>query len=100
PAIDLAEPALAIDVVAIFRSIAIARGPSDGLDHLGTLDPRELTKLLLQEPQPPRGDVVLDARRQQIGLVGELVLGLGFLGEGFAHRHAQSGSLSILTPER
>jgi len=41
PPIDLAQPLAAIDVVAILRTVAIARGPRDDLDQLRPLDPEQ-----------------------------------------------------------
>ena len=35
--VDLAQALLAVDVVAVLRPVAVARGPADGLDDLGTL---------------------------------------------------------------
>ncbi len=47
-AVDLAQPALAIDIVAIFRAVAVAGRPGDGLDHFRALDPQQGSQLVLQ----------------------------------------------------
>jgi hypothetical protein len=95
PAIDLAQPALAVNVVAVLRAIPVARRPGDGLDELGAFDPHQLPELVLQTLKSPRRDVVLDAGRQQLRLVGQVVIDLGFFGESLAHPRFHSGFPSL-----
>ena len=45
PAIDLAQPLLAVDVVAVLRPVAVAGGPGHGLDQLRPLDPPQAVEL-------------------------------------------------------
>src|SRR3546814_7545692 len=75
PAVDLAQPLLAIEIVAVLAAVAVAGGPGDDLDHLGPLDGLELLQLGLQPRQPCRRDVVLcpgrDRRRSEERRVGK-----------------------------
>ncbi len=56
--VDLAQALLAVNVIAVFRAVAVARGPGDGLDHLRPLDAQEPMQLGLQARQSGRRDVV------------------------------------------
>ena len=42
PAIDLAQALAAVNVVAVFRAIAVRCGPGNRLDELRPLDPEQL----------------------------------------------------------
>src|SRR3546814_13256811 len=84
----LAQPLLAIEIVAVLAAVAVAGGPGDDLDHLGPLDGLELLQLGLQPRQPCRRDVVLcpgrDRRRRVIlGPVVKVAVGLS--GESLTH---------------
>src|SRR6185312_7119565 len=90
-AIDLAQALLAVDVIAVLRAIAIARGPGDGLDDLRPLDARQVAQLLAQPREAFRRDVVLGAGRQGGPALGRVLLGrIAFSGESLAHRGAES----------
>src|SRR6185295_155352 len=55
PLVDLAQLALAVDVVAVFRTIAVARGPRHGRDERRPVLLPEPRKLLLQTAIAARG---------------------------------------------
>ena len=58
--VDLPQPALAVDVVAILRTVAVARGPCDRCDDGWSLHFPEMREFFLQPPVTRRRDVVLD----------------------------------------
>src|SRR5882724_9380140 len=86
-AVDLAQPALAVDVVGVLRPVAQRRGPGDGLHHLGALDFEQPLFLALQPRESLRGNVIL-AMGWQRGRLGFLGLGRGrvILHESLRHR--------------
>src|SRR5690242_19158375 len=62
--IDLAQPLLAIDVIAVLGAIAVARRPGNGRDELGSLGANETIQLAAQARESARRHVVARARRQ------------------------------------
>src|SRR5205085_6037913 len=47
-AVDLAQPALAVNVVAVLRAVAVARRPGDDVDQLRPLDLPQVRQLVVQ----------------------------------------------------
>src|SRR5690606_32697379 len=87
-AVDLAQALLAVDVVAVLRAVAVARGPGHGLDQLGALEAHELIELDAQRVVAAPRHVVLAASRQALRGGEFLVTVVGavaFLHEGFVH---------------
>src|ERR1700741_4417672 len=75
--IDLAQPLLAVDVVAVLRAVAVACGPRDGRHDFRTLLVHELPELRLQASEAARRHVIPRPGRQGRGrfeLVVELVV--------------------------
>src|ERR1700754_5220200 len=97
PRVDLAQPLLAVEIVAVLRAVAIGGGPRHDLHDLGPLLAHERHQLLAHALEALRGHVVLGAGGQTRDLVGQLVpavpivVAVAFLGEGLAH----FGSCSI-----
>lgn len=48
PPIDFAQPSLSVDIVAVFRTVAVTGGPGYDLDHLWTFNRPQLTKFILK----------------------------------------------------
>ena len=79
--VDLPQAPLAIDVIAILRPVAIARGPFHHAHDFRPIDTPQLAALGLQPGQTRRRDVVLRSRRDRrriivifiVGLVAEIV---------------------------
>src|SRR5690606_32647129 len=89
-AVDLAQPLLAVEIVAVLRAVAVAGRPGDDLDHLRPLNGLQMAQLVLQPAQALGRDVVLRARRYcRRGVLAILVVGGVVLlaGEGFAHQY-------------
>jgi hypothetical protein len=84
-AVDLAQPLLAVDVVAVLGAVAVAGRPGHHLDHLWPLLAQQAAQLVLHAAMPVGGHVILDPGRDRRRLDGQLRLVLGFLDEGFAH---------------
>src|SRR2546421_266160 len=57
-AIDLAQALLAVDVVAVFGAVTVARGPCDGRNDFRTFLVDELAQLRLQAREAARRHVV------------------------------------------
>src|SRR6185437_4020855 len=96
-AVDLAQPLLAVDVVAVLRAVAVAGGPAHDLHHFRPLLAHQAVELLAH-PREARGrHVVLRSERQAAGLLREVVLvrAVVFLGEGFAHAGPYSKAYSV-----
>jgi hypothetical protein len=84
--VDLAQAFLAVQIVAVFRAVAVRCRPGNHLDHFRPFDPQQELAFGSQPGMADRGDVILGANRQRRGhqplfLVGVVV----FLGEGFIH---------------
>ena len=86
-AIDFAQAALAVDVVGIFRAVAIRRGPVDDLHQFGTLLVQQVQRLVLQPFESGGRDVVFQAGGQGRGrgVLILLVVLIAFLGKGLVH---------------
>jgi GTP pyrophosphokinase/guanosine-3',5'-bis(diphosphate) 3'-pyrophosphohydrolase len=93
-AVDLAQPLLAVEVVAVLAAVAVARRPRHRLHDLRPLDVQQRHQLRAQPRVARRRHVVARAggqRRQAGGLVERVGIvafgaGFGFLREGLAHR--------------
>ena len=83
--VDFAQPLFAVDVVAVFRAVAIARRPVHGVHHLGPLYVDQRQKLVAQGCVTGGRDVVFAACGQGGELQFLIVCIFTFLGEGFAH---------------
>src|SRR5215475_10908614 len=90
--VDLAQPLLAVEIVAVLRAVAVGRRPRHDLHHLRPLLAHERHQLLAQALEALGSHVVLGAGGQARDLVGQIVvvLAVAFLGEGLAHFHACS----------
>ena len=62
--VDFAQAALAVDVVAVFRAIAIGSRPRDHFDHLGSLTLDQFLKFVPEPGMASRGDVIARSRRE------------------------------------
>jgi hypothetical protein len=62
--VDLAQPPLAIDVVGVFRAVAVAGRPLHDADHLRPLDAQQMIELVVDARVPAGRDVVAGALRQ------------------------------------
>ena len=71
--------------IAIFRAVAIARGPGDSLNGLGALEFLQLGKFLLKPFQPLRSDIILGPSRKRGDLAFEILVCIELFGKGFAH---------------
>src|SRR5258706_1307550 len=71
-AVDLAQPALAIDVVGVLRAVAQGCRPGHGLHHLGALDVEQVLFLALQAREALGSNVILamDGQRGGFGFLG------------------------------
>jgi hypothetical protein len=92
PAIDLAQPPLAVLIVGVLAAIAVARGPGHHLRHRPAFTHEQEPQLVLQPLEASRRDVVLDTRERRMrGFLGgfvvltTVVFGVRFLREGLAH---------------
>src|SRR5262249_1998799 len=85
--VDLSQPLLAIEIVRVLGTVAVARRPADDLDDPGTLLLQPVPKLGLQRRMTRRRDIVLGTARQRVIAVAIAIVGIGiaFPGEGFAH---------------
>src|SRR5262249_8651754 len=63
--VDLAQPFLAVDVVAVLGTVAVARRPRHGLHHLRPLDLDQGPQLVLQAAVAGWRHVVFDAGRDR-----------------------------------
>src|ERR1044072_1138450 len=101
--VDLAQPLLAVEIVAVLRAVAVGRSPRHDLHDLGPFLAHERHQLLAQALEALRGHVVLGAGGQARDLVGQLVfvVAVAFLGEGLAHFGAysiNSGPMTTSSP--
>ena len=70
PAVDFAKALLAVEIVAVFRPVAVARRPGDDVHHLRALNVDEMLALIKEAPVAGRRHVVLRIGRES----GELHL--------------------------
>ena len=83
--VDLAQAFLAVDVVSVLGTVAVAGRPGDRLDDLGPFVLQQMPQFALDVRQAARGHVVLHAARKTVGDLGIVVFRVGFPGEGLAH---------------
>ncbi len=88
-AVDLAQPLLAVEVVAVFRTVSVLGGPGDDLDDLGPLHVEQVHQFLAQAAPALRREVVARAGRQRRQARRLFVIGVGRCGvlahEGLVH---------------
>src|SRR5260221_6357541 len=83
--VDLAQPLLAVEVVAVFGAVAIAGRPGDDVDGFRALLAAEAAQLLLHAAMALRRHVIPHPHGDGGRLVGQLRLVVGFLDECLAH---------------
>src|SRR5262249_34988556 len=94
PPVDLAQPLLAVDVITVLRSIAVARRPRNGGDELGPLFLYEALELGRQTGESAGCHVIARADRQwrqRLDVIG-VVARLGFARESLVHRSTDAGN--------
>ena len=84
-AVDLAQAALAIDIVAVFGAVAVGSGPVDHAHDFRALDIDQLQQLVLDALVALRRDVVFCAGRYCRQHDAAILVVVAFLGECFAH---------------
>jgi len=95
--VDFAQTALPVDVIAVFRAVAVRRRPRHEFHHFGSLDVDQMQQFVTQSPVADGRDVVLGAGRH-LGLadVDIVVLLIArFFDKGFVHG-ASVGQTSVL----
>src|SRR5216683_920893 len=92
--VDLAQPLLAVEVIAVFRTVAIARRPGDDFDGFRALLAGESAQLVLHAAMTLGCHVVLDPGGDDRLLVGQLQLVVRLLDEGLAHRARNSWAIA------
>src|SRR6185503_6639798 len=86
--VDLAQPLLAVDVVAVLRAIAVSGGPGDRRDQLRPLLRYERVELAAHPREAAGRHVIARAGRQRRRVLNvTVVVGLArfFAGEGLVH---------------
>ena len=87
--VDLAQPLLAVQVVAVLGAVAVLGRPRHDLDDLGPLDVEQIDELGTQPPVALRREVVARAGRQRRrgdgAVVVVAIVAVGLAGEGLVH---------------